>query len=317
MLAAELTAGDAFTHLDTVGNGVIAARQIARGEAPVFLVSPRGFAERQKRGKPTTIQVLIDGGDSNRAIVAQNAVAAYAMRRAARDAERKLVERSASRGVAPALPRVNVEPRVLYNPTLNSQIYFVPGVAATLLLIITLVTSSGGLTREKEMGTLEQVLVSPIRPEVLIAGKTLPYGLIGLVDLGYVLAVGAWIFDLPMRGSLWLIFVAGTLYMLTTLGIGLLVSTVAQTQQQAFMGTMFFMLPAVLLSGFMTPVENMPAWLQPLSGFTPVRHFVEILRAVLLKDASFEELSAQFVALAGMGVVVFAAAALLLRRRLT
>ncbi len=317
MLAAELTAGDAFTHVGTVENGAIATRQVERGEAPVVVVIPRGFAELTKRGKTATIQVLVDGGDSNRAIVAQNAVLAYAMKRAAREAEAKLAELSASRGVAPSLPQVNVEPRVLYNPTLNSQIYFVPGVAATLLLIITLITSAGGLTREKEMGTLEQVLVSPIRPEVLIAGKTLPYGLIGLIDLGYVLAVGTWVFDVPLRGSLWLVFAAGTLYMITTLGIGLLVSAIARTQQQALMGALFFMLPAVLLSGFMTPVENMPTWLQPVSGFTPVRHFVEILRAVLLKDASFAELQAQFVALAGMGVVVFVASAHLLRRRLT
>lgn len=316
-LAAELTAGDAFTHVETVESGAIATRQVTRGEVPVALVIPRGFAERQQRGKPTSIQVLVDGGDSNRAIVAQNAVVGFAMRRAAGQAEKKLAELSASRGIAPSLPRVNVEPRVLYNPTLNSQVYFVPGVAATLLLIVTLITSAAGLTREKETGTLEQVMVSPIRPEVLIAGKTIPYGLIGLVDLGYVLAVGTWVFDVPLRGSLWLVFAAGTLYMVSTLGIGLLVSALARTQQQALMGALFFIMPAVLLSGFMTPVENMPTWLQPLSGFTPVRHFVEVLRAVLLKDASFAELQAQFVALAGMGVVVFVSASQLLRRRLT
>ncbi|MBW2457653.1 MAG: ABC transporter permease [Deltaproteobacteria bacterium] len=316
-LAAELTAGDAFTHVETVESGAIATRQVARGEVPVALVIPRGFAERQQRGKPTSIQVLVDGGDSNRAIVAQNAVVGFAMSRAAGEAEKKLAELSASRGIAPSLPRVNVEPRVLYNPTLNSQIYFVPGVAATLLLIVTLITSAAGLTREKETGTLEQVMVSPIRPEILIAGKSIPYGIIGLIDLGYVLAVGTWVFDVPLRGSLWLVFLAGALYMVSTLGIGLLVSALARTQQQALMGALFFIMPAVLLSGFMTPVENMPTWLQPLSGFTPVRHFVEILRAVLLKDASFAELQAQFVALAGIGVVVFVSASRLLRRRLT
>jgi len=315
-VASELTAGDAFTHVDTLESGVEAARQVARGETPVAVVIPEGFAERLQRGKPASLQVLVDGGDSNRAIVAQNAVAAYAMQRAAGEAESKLAQLSAARGVAPNLPRVNVEPRVLYNPTLNSQIYFVPGVAATLLLIVTLITSAGGLTREKEMGTLEQVLVSPIRPEVLIAGKTIPFGIIGLVDLGYVIAVGSWVFDVPIRGSLWILFAAGSLYMLTTLGIGLLVSALARTQQQALMGALFFIMPAVLLSGFMTPVENMPTWLQPLSGFTPVRHFIEIMRAVMLKNARFDELYAQFVALAGMGIVVFFSASRLLRRRL-
>ena len=141
-------------------------------------------------------------------------------------------------------------------------------------------------------------------------------GAIGMVDLGYVLAVGTWVFDVPLRGSLLLVFVAGALYMLTTLGVGLLVSAMARTQQQAFMGAMFFIMPAVLLSGFMTPVENMPSWLQPLSGLTPVRHFVEVVRAVLLKDAGWSELSAQLVALVGVGVAVFAASAYLLRRSL-
>ncbi len=151
---------------------------------------------------------------------------------------------------------------------------------------------------------------------MLILGKTLPYGIIGVVDLGYVIAVGSWVFNVPIHGSLWLLFGAGALYMLTTLGVGVLVSTVANNQQQAFMGAMFFIMPAVLLSGFITPVENMPEWLQPLSGLTPVRHFVEILRAVMLKNASFSELSAQFVALGGMGVAVYAASAYRLRRRL-
>jgi len=316
-LADGLTAGDAFTRTGTVADGKAATRLVSRGEVPIAVVIPKGFGRRQRLGKPVAIQVLVDGGDSNRAIVAQNAIAAFAMSQAAAEAETQILQIAATRGQAPAIPRVNVEPRVLYNPTLNSKIYFVPGVAATLLLIVTLITSSGGLTREKEMGTLEQVLVSPIRPETLIIGKTLPYGLIGLVDMGLVIGMGAWVFGVPIRGSLWLLFFAGCLYMLTTLGVGLLASTIAKTQQQAFIAAMFFIMPAVLLSGFVTPVENMPAWLRPLSGFTPVRHFVEILRAVLLKDASASELSAQLVALAGLGIATYSTSAYLLRRRLT
>ncbi len=316
VMASELLAGDAFHHVATVPNAQAAMRMVSRGEVPLVVVIPKGMAEQQERGRPVAIQTIVDGGDSNRAIVAQNAVAAFAMKRAAVLTQTKLAQVSAVRGYAASLPRVNVEPRVLYNPTLDSRIYFVPGVAATLLLIVTLITSAGGLTREKEMGTLEQVLVSPIRPEVLILGKTLPYGIIGVVDLGYVIAVGSWIFDVPIHGSLWLLFGAGALYMLTTLGVGVLVSTVANNQQQALMGAMFFIMPAVLLSGFVTPVENMPEWLQPLSGLTPVRHFVEILRAVMLKDATFSELAAQFVGLGGMGVAVYAASAYRLRRRL-
>jgi len=316
-LADALTAGDAFDRAGVVGSSSVAERMVAQGDVPLAVVIPKGFQRRLTQGKPVAVQALVDGGDSNRAIVAQNAVAAFMMQRAAATAERRVSQVAAARGRQVAIPRVTVQPRILYNPTLNSQIYFVPGVAATLLLIITIITTAMGLAREKEMGTLEQVMVTPIRPEVLILGKTLPYGLIGLIDLGLVVALGAWIFEVPIRGSLPLIFGAGCLYMLTTLGVGLLVSALSTTQQQAFMGSMFFVMPAILLSGFMTPVENMPQWLQPLSGFTPVRHFVEIMRGVLLKDAGFWELSPQLAALAGMGLVVYAGAAFALRRNLS
>ena len=315
-LAAALTAGDAFTHLGTLESGREVARRVGRGEAALGLVIPRGYGRATRQGRPVALQAIVDGGDSNRATVAQNALAAFVMERSTEAAMQRAQAASAQRGQAFSMPRISVEPRILYNPTLDSQIYFVPGVAATLLLIITLITTAMGLAREKETGTLEQVMVTPIRPEILILGKTLPYYLFGMVDLGLVIVAGAWIFQVPIRGSVPLLFLAGSLYMLTTLGVGLLVSALARTQQQAFFGAIFFIMPAILLSGFITPIENMPHWLQPLSGLSPVRHFVEILRAVLLKDASFGELAAPFVALAGMGLAVFAAAAHLLRRKL-
>jgi len=315
-LAAELTAGDAFTRVETVTSARRAADRVARGRESIAVVIPKGYSERLRTDKTAYLQAMVNGSDSNRAIVAQNALAAFVMGRAAHAAMARADTAAAAQGRALALPRLTVEPRILYNPTLNSQVYFVPGVAATLLLIVTLITTAMGLAREKEMGTLEQVLVTPIRPEILILGKTLPYYLFGLVDLGFVIVGGAWVFHVPIRGSLWLLFVAGSLYMLTTLGVGLLVSAIARTQQQALFGAIFFVMPAILLSGFITPVENMPAWLRPLSGFTPVRHFVEVLRAVLLKDATFTEVSAQLVALAGMGLAVYALSAYVLRRRL-
>ncbi|MDY0001683.1 MAG: ABC transporter permease [Polyangia bacterium] len=315
-LAKELTAGDAFTLVGQVPSGEEAVKMVSRGEVAIALVIPRGYAERLRAGKTARLQALVDGGDSNRATVAQNALAAFVMQRASGLALERAKTLAASQGRALDIPLLVVEPRILYNPTLSSKIYFVPGVAATLLLILTLITTAMGLAREKEMGTLEQVLVTPIRPEILILGKTLPYYLFGVVDLGLVIVAGAWIFEVPIRGSIPLLFLAGTLYMLTTLGVGLLVSAIARTQQQAFFGAIFFVMPAILLSGFITPVENMPDWLQPLSGLSPVRHFVEIMRAVLLKDASMGELASPLVALGGLGLTVYASAAYLLRRRL-
>ncbi len=315
-LVSGLLAGDAFTHVGDAESGDEALRRISRGEATVALVVPRGLTRRMSEGKPASLQVLVDGGDSNRAISAQNAVSAYALRKSLEVSRERFAQLVARTGTAVSGPSLQVEPRILYNPTLDSQVYFVPGVAATLLLVVTMVSAAMGLAREKESGTLEQVMVTPISSTALILGKTIPYAMIGLVDLGLVIGAGAWIFSVPLRGSLWILFMSGLLYLMTTLGWGLLVSSIARTQQQAFMGVIFFLMPSVLLSGFMTPIENMPSWLQPVTTVNPMRHFVEILRAVLLKDASLAEVGPQVVALAGIGVLCFSVAIASLRRRL-
>jgi ABC-2 type transport system permease protein len=191
----------------------------------------------------------------------------------------------------------------------------VPGVASLVLLVVTTVVTAMGIAREREVGTIEQLLVTPIRPVVLLLGKTLPFALIGLVVAGLVLSVGTNLFDVPVRGSLAAIFVGTVLYLLSTLGAGVFISTVAQTQQQAILGSFFFLLPAILLSGFMTPIENMPAWIQPLTWINPVRYYVEILRAGLLKGAGFAELRFQLGALTVFGVAILGISALRFRKR--
>ncbi len=301
--AADLTAGELF---EVVERSPVAADGVAAlvaGKAEVALVLPRGS------GRPAPVQVLTDGSNANHAIVARNAVEAFALQRG--------LQRLRERGAVPTMGRPEVRPRVLYNPTLDSRVYFVPGVAATLLLVVTFVVTAMGLAREKEAGTLEQVLVTPLPPSALVVGKTLPYAVVGMLDLGLVVAAGAVIFDVPLRGSLLLLAFAGALYLLTTLGLGLLVATLAKNQQQAFMAAFFIILPMVLLSGFMSPVPNMPEWLQYATLLDPVRHFVEILRGVLLKAAGWADLAPQLVALGGMGVLVFLLSARALSRKLT
>jgi len=313
--ASGLTAGDAFEDAGHVATAAEAMTRLERGEVSIALVIPRGFARDQQRGVRAEVQLLVDGGDANRAVIAQNAAASYVVQQALRQADERLRTSAAARGQAIDLARIRVEPRVLYNPTLSSQIYFVPGVAATLLIVVTLIVTAMGLAREKENGTLEQVLVTPIGPTTLVLGKTLPYALIGLIDLGLVVGAGAWIFGVPIRGSLLLLALGGGLYLLNTLGLGLLFSTMVKTQQQAFFAAALYMMPAILLSGFMTPVENMPDWLRPLTVVDPVRHFIEVMRGVLLKAATIEDLAAQLVALAGLGLVTFGTATLLMRRQ--
>ncbi|TNF38268.1 MAG: ABC transporter permease [Deltaproteobacteria bacterium] len=316
-LVAGLVAGDTFDLTTQVERASDAMAEVAAGRAAVAVVVPRGFARERAAGRPVQLQGLTDGADSNRAIVSQNALMAYATQQALRDVAARIQQLSAARGVATGLGATTVEPRVLYNPTLTSSHYFVPGVAATLLLIVSIIVTAMGLAREKEVGTLEQVLVTPIQPLTLVLGKTIPYGVIGLMDLALVVAAAMVLFDVPLRGDLPTLFTGGALYLLSVLGIGLFVSALARTQQQAFMVAMLFVMPAILLSGFITPVANMPEWLQPLTAFNPVRHFVEVMRAVMLKGSSFEDLLPQLAALAGMGLSIFGLAVVTLSRRLT
>ncbi|MEZ4473477.1 MAG: ABC transporter permease [bacterium] len=299
-----LLAGDAFTRLDDAPDPDTALDRLTTGEASVAIIVPVGFAAALAAGRTAPLQIISDGSDAQRGTVAQNTLGAYAARFA-----------TLGREGAP-IGHPDVRPRILYNPTLDSRVYFVPGVAATLILVVTLIVTSMGLAREKEAATLEQILVTPLSPSALVAGKTLPYAVIGLFDLGLVVAFGSMLFDVPVRGSLPLLFTAGGLYLLTTLGLGLLVATVARTQQQAFMAAFFLILPMVLLSGFMSPVANMPAVLQPWTLLDPVRHFVEVLRGVLLKGAGWRDLAPQLVALAGMGTAIFVLSARALSRKL-
>lgn len=315
-IARAITAGDAFDLVRTTDSAADATAAVVRGEAPVAVVFPRGLAAGLSTGHPESLQVLVDGGEPNRAMIAQNALTAFATSLSLQKARQNLAVRAASLGQAPRLPTTSVSPRVFYNPTLNSRIYFVPGVAATLLMTIVLAVTAMGIAREKEVGTLEQVQVTPIAPTALVLGKSLPYAALGFLDLALVVTAGAIVFGVPIRGSLLLIALGGALYLLSTVGIGLLVGTLARTQQQAFMTAFMIILPVIILSGFMTPVANMPTWLQPLTAFDPMRHFVEILRAVMLKDARLADIAPQLAALAGLGAVLFGAAITSLRRGL-
>ncbi len=290
-----------------------AERRLEVGTAAVVLVIERGFEDHVTRGRRATVQAILDGSDPNRANVAGAAIGAYFQGQSEALIRARVTRIAASRGQAARVPRVDVESRVLFNPQLESAIYMVPGVAAMLLLIITTIVSAMGLAREREIGTLEQILVTPIPSGIFIAGKIFPFAVIGLLDFGLALIVGATIFDMPLRGSMALLLLATVLYLGTTLGIGLLISTVSQSQQQAFLGGFLFMLPAALLSGIMTPVLSMPGWLQTLTLANPLRHYAEILRGSLLRGAGFVELSNQLIVLGGMGFFIFTVASLRFR----
>ena len=230
-----------------------------------------------------TVQVIADGSDSNSA----TSGLAYTTSLIAE----KAVELATARRPAGAPPVGSIEARVRvwFNPQLLSLHFMVPGVLALLLMVVTVVLGSMAIVREKELGTLEQLNVTPLRRWELIAGKLLPYGLIGAFDVFLVVAVAVLWFEIPLRGSFALLFGLSLVYLLCTLGLGLFVSTVARNQQQAMMtAVFFFMMPMIYLSGFIFPIENMPAAIQPLTYFIPLRYYLVIVRGIFLKGVGLE-----------------------------
>jgi ABC-2 type transport system permease protein len=282
-----------------------------RGEAAAALVLPANLERDMLAGRPSKVQVLLDGTDPNRSNVAAGAASGYFGEAGTAEVREQLERQGRNLGVPRLLPRV------LYNPSLASAPYMIPGVMGMVLLIVTTVITAMGLTREREAGTLEQIMVTPIRPIQLLLGKMLPYLVIGLLDVGLVLTAGAYVFGVPLRGDLAVLFLVTLLYLLSTLGTGLLISTVSKTQQQSFLGGFLFMMPALLLSGVMTPIAAMPDWLAAITYVNPVRYYVETLRAILLKGATFDDVKFQVIALAALGVSITASAILRFSKRLS
>jgi ABC-2 type transport system permease protein len=205
---------------------------------------------------------------------------------------------------------------VWFNPDLLSRNYFVPGVVVNIVTLVSMMLTAMAIVREKEIGTLEQLMVTPVRPIELMLGKTLPFGVAGLIQVAFVTTAALVVFHIPLRGSVALLFCAAVVYLMTTLGVGLFVSTISQTQQQAVMGSFFFFTPAFMLSGFAFPIRNMPLPVQILSYLDPVRYFMTIVRGIFLKGTGFAVLWPQFAALFLYGTLVLGASAMRFHKRL-
>ncbi len=291
-----------FTLVEHVAGGERVVELMDRGAVQAVLRIEPGFGAGLRLGRPQTLQMIVDGTDSNTAGI----VLGYASRISGRLSNDILIAQMARTGSA-AQPRpVELQSRAWFNENLESRDFYVPGVIAIVVMLITLMLTSMAVVREREIGTMEQIIVTPITSFEFIVGKTVPFALIALVDVALVAAIGVFWFDVPVRGSLPLLFVGAVVFLLTTLGIGLLLSTVSTTQQQAMMGTFFFYLPAVLLSGFMFPIANMPRPVQWLTLANPLRYFLVIIRGVFLKGIGLDVLWPQFVILAVMGLAVMA-----------
>ncbi len=287
-----LTAGDYFRVVGGSDRAAAAAAALDHGTATVALQIPPNYERDLHRPGGAQVQLLVDGTNSNVATVALG----YA---------EQIVRSQAlqAMGRAIVLP-VDLRQRAWYNPALASRNYNVPAVIGTLMLMMSLMLTALAVVREREMGTLEQLMVSPLSPGELIAGKTIPFGLVGLMQMAIITVVALVWFRIPFLGFAPLLLLAALLFLITALGLGLLISTVSNTQQEAFLTTFLAIMPVMLLSGFMFPVSSMPAAFQWLTLLNPLRHYLEIVRAIFLKGAGLDSLWPQFLYLLVMGAGV-------------
>ncbi len=296
-----------------------AERALVSGRAKVAVLIPPDYSERLLRGEQAGVQVLIDGGDSQVASTAMNVAKLLglnvSMARARGFAEALQIAPARDPAGELAVP-IDVRTRLLYNPNLESAHFFVPALVGIILQLVTLFLTSFAIVRERETGTLEQLFVTPIGRLGLMLGKLTPYAMMGFVEMLIVLTVMVFIFGVPIAGKLWLLLLLSLLFLLTALGLGLLVSTIARTQLQAIQVAFMIMLPSILLSGFMFPRDGMPLPVYLISFCIPVTYFLEILRGVILRGATAADLVPQIAGLAACFTLILTLATLRFRKQL-
>jgi len=298
-VAARFVRSGYFDVVTRIGDDATAQRLLDRNDVSVVLRFNHGFAEELRAGRTAPLQILIDGTDSNTASI----VLSYATKIAAAYSEQVLAQRiEQTMGPAGRVGQVDLRTRAWFNENLESRNFYVPGVLVVVVTLATLLLTSMAVVREKEIGTMEQIMVTPITPAEFILGKTVPFAFIGFADVILVVLIGVFWFEVPIRGSLALLLLATALYLMTTLGVGLLISTISQTQQQAMITTFFFFFPVMLLSGFAFPIANMPGVVQWMTLVNPMRYFLVIVRGIFLKGVGFEVLWHQMLPLLGMGI---------------
>lgn len=290
------------------------------GKAQAVVRVLPGFARDLRRSHTASVEVLIDGTNSNTASLVSSYAAEVVSRFSTEASEQRIKARLLTTGggtpAAILLPGVEARARVWFNPDLRSRFYFVPGVLVTLLMISTVALTALAIVREKEIGTMEQLMVTPLRPIELMLGKTLPFALVGIVQVLFVVGAALIVFGVPFRGSPLLLLVCAFLYLMTTLGAGLFISTISRTQHQAMMAMFFFVVPAFILSGFAFPIQNMPVVVQYLTYFDPLRYFMDIVRGIFLKGTGLSVLWPQMLALSVYGASVIGLSAIRFRKTL-
>jgi ABC-2 type transport system permease protein len=296
----------------SVGSDAEYRSLIEAGDIRAALIIPPDYEQRLIEGK-AQVSLVLDGSDATIGGTALSTARLIGQSYATK----VLTEQAALTGRPSAFnPPLEVRTQVWYNPDLIAAYFNVPGVAGMILYFITALLTASSIVRERERGTIEQLIVTPIRSWELVVGKILPYTILAFIDLIEVLVVGHWWFHVPIRGDLGLIFALSGLFLLSSLGIGLFASTIANNQQEAFITVMFTMLPSIFLSGFFFPIEAMPKFLQYVSAIIPLRYYLVIIRALLLKGVGAESLQPEILALTIFAIAILGAASLRFRKRL-
>ncbi len=287
---------------------------INKGEDLWALVIPKDFEKKLRRGEQVELQALFDGSDGNKASIAfgyvTGVVSSYSQ---------NILVQAKNRSGMQSIAGVNINPelRVWYNPDLKTRVFMLPGIMGLLLTIITTSLMAMAIVKEREIGTLEQIIVTPIKPFQLIIGKTIPFIVMGFIDVLVVTLVMVYWFGIAIRGDFFFLMLASFIYVLSSLGLGLFISTVSKTQQQAMMVAMFgVLLPMNFLSGFAFPIENMPGWIQPITYLIPLRYYITILRGVILKGDGIFQLIPEILALLGIGILILTASSMRFKKRL-
>ena len=287
------------------------ARALEDGSAGLAIDIPRGYSRALVAGRPKPVQLLLDGANANTATIAQGYASLVIEAEGA-----KLLPPATSGGVAAPAASVTVEARAWYNPALESRVYFVPAIAANIMLNLGLMLTALGIVREREQGTMEQLLVSPVTPFEIVLGKVLPVALVILVNVAVVDLVGIYWFGVPFEGGLFLLAAASVIFTLAGLGAGVLLSAIARTQQEVSMSVFPVLMPMMLLSGMIFPVSSMPRAVQWLTLLNPLRYQISILRSLFLKGAGAADLWPQLVPMAVMAIGLLIVASWRFNRRL-
>ncbi len=295
-----------------VGSDEELNNSIVTGTVKVGIKIPPDYSDRLLANRQATVLVLIDGSDSS---IATQSLQVASQVGLTESLARLSTELEGSRSRTSQLP-IEIRPKMLFNPDSRSANFMVPGLIAVILQIITTLLTAFSIVREREQGTLEQLMVTPVRPFGLMLGKLVPYGLIGIVETLTVLTVMRLVFDVPINGSLLLLLSLSILFLFTALAIGLLISTKAQSQMQALQLAWLIMLPSVLLSGFMFPRDSMPAVMRLIGYLVPATHFMEIIRGIVLRGATLVDLLPEVLTLIFMGLVLLVLSALRFRKKL-